>query len=344
MPPSLRPRLTWLLTAPLCLGAGLASAETGTATRAEGRSAASDLTLSELYRIDDPPPANRLYLQSITALRANPLGLLELVTLSYRSRIKKSADPLYQDNFGGAGLALEATPAFARVGPLIELQPLSILRLWATYQVLGYFGSFNLMQSFGSPNEEYSDSRIRDLGDLPSKEEGKNYPTTGTQFTAGANVQIKFGPIAARSQFRLVRSDYDLRDGDRVFYDQFYDVLVPNEGWYLTNDLDLLYVTDFGLAAGARHTVTHAFYGERHFRPGEADLDLNPTMHRVGPFLAYTFSKSPAGEIFNNPTVLLIANWWLSHRYRTGEDVTVAFPYIVLGFMFTGDLWVSARD
>jgi hypothetical protein len=256
----------------------------------------------------------------------------------------KSSNPLYKDNFGGAGLMMEATPAFVRIGPMIEVQPFSILRLWATYQVLGYFGSFNLMQSFASPNEEYSDSRIKDLGDLPSKEEGQNYPTAGTQFTAGANFQMKLGPIAARSALRLVRADYDLRDGDRVFYDQFYDVLVPNEGWFLSNDTDLLYVTDFGLVAGARHTVTHAFYGDRHFAPGEADLDLNPTMHRVGPFLAYTFSKDPAGTFFGNPTVLLIANWWLSHRYRTGEDVSVGLPYIVAGFMFTGDLWVSAKD
>ena len=56
------------------------------------------------YQLDDPPPANRLYLQSITALRANPLGLLELLTLSYRSRIMKSEKPPYQDNFAGAGL------------------------------------------------------------------------------------------------------------------------------------------------------------------------------------------------------------------------------------------------
>lgn len=330
----------------LLAGLALSTLMNPAAARAETDSSTTSAPLSTQsgYQLDDPPPANRLYLQSITALRLNPLGLLELITLSYRSRIMRSSKPLFQDNFAGAGLAIEATPAFFRAGPMIEIQPLSILRLWATYQVLGYFGSFNLMQSFASPNAEYSDSRIKELGDLPTKEDGGNYATTGTQFTAGANFQIKFGPVAARSQFRLVRSDYDLRDGDRVFYDQFYDVLVPNEGWYLTNDVDLLYVTDFGLAAGARYTATHAFYDERHFQPGEVDLDLNPTLHRVGPFLAYTLSKDPAGTFFNNPTILLIANWWLSHRYRTGEDVSVGLPYIVLGFMFTGDLWVSPRD
>jgi hypothetical protein len=316
----------------------------GSALEGAAQTATATASATSTYRLDDPPPANRLYLQSITAFRLNPLGLLELLTLSYRSRIMKSTEPLYQDNFAGAGLMMEATPAFVRIGPMIEVQPLAILRLWATYQALAYYGTFNLTQSFTSPNAEYSDSRIKELGELPTKDEGGNYATTGTQFTAGANFQIKFGPVAARSAFRLVRSDYDLRDGDRVFYDQFYDVLVPNEGWYFTNDADLLYVTEFGLTAGARYTATYAFYGERHFAPGEIDLGLNPTMHRLGPFLAYTFSKKPAGAFFNTPTVLLIANWWLSHRYRTGEDVSVGLPYVVLGFMFTGDLWVSARE
>jgi hypothetical protein len=28
----------------------------------------------------------------------------------------------------------------------------------------------------------------------------------------------------------------------------------------------------------------------------------------------------------------------VEHRWRTGEDVDQAFPYIVLGFAFSGDL------
>ena len=44
------------------------------------------------------------------------------------------------------------------------------------------------------------------------------------------------------------------------------------------------------------------------------------------------------GTAFNQPTVFAMANWWLSHRYRTGEEVSQAFPYVLLGFAFNGDL------
>jgi hypothetical protein len=39
---------------------------------------------------------------------------------------------------------------------------------------------------------------------------------------------------------------------------------------------------------------------------------------------------------------VLITSWYLKHRYRTGQDVSQAVPYVVLGFAFTSDL-VPAR-
>lgn len=304
----------------------------------EARASTHSSTTAEPSRIDGPPPKNRLAFQSITALRANPLGLLELLTLSYRSRIHESEVPALLDNFAGLGFAAELTPAFGRIGPLLEIQPLSVLRLWATYQVAAYFGTFDLFQSFPSPSSDYSDDRLDALGALEGP--AANYRTTGTQVTFGANLQAKVGPIAARSGFRLVRPDYDLRDGDRTFYDQFYDLLVLDEGWYFTNDADLLFVTELGLAAGLRWTASRVFYDG-----GEApmpDAAAFPTStHRLGPFLAYNFDKGPPGVFFNNPTAIVIVNWWLEHPYRTGQEVSQAVPYIVLGFAFNGDVWVD---
>ena len=39
------------------------------------------------------------------------------------------------------------------------------------------------------------------------------------------------------------------------------------------------------------------------------------------------------------PTLYLLAQWWVKHRYRTGQEVSQGLPMIVLGFSFTGDLW-----
>lgn len=308
----------------------------------EARASTRSSTTAEPLRVDGPPPKNRLAFHSITALRANPLGLLELLTLSYRSRIHRSEVPALLDNFAGLGFAAELTPAFGRVGPMLEIQPLSVLRLWATYQVAAYFGTFDLFQSFPTPGSDYSDDRLDTLGALEAPE--ANYPTTGTQVTFGANLQAKVGPIAVRSGFRLVRPDYDLRDGDQTFYDQFYDLLVLDEGWYFTNDADLLFVTDFGLAAGLRWTASRVFYDGWEAPTGSPmpdDAAFPTSTHRLGPFLAYNFDKGPPGVFFNNPTAILILNWWLEHPYRTGQEVTQALPYIALGFAFNGDIWVE---
>jgi len=36
--------------------------------------------------------------------------------------------------------------------------------------------------------------------------------------------------------------------------------------------------------------------------------------------------------------VLVLAQWHLQHRFRTGEDVTAALPCLAVAFQFVGDL------
>src|SRR5690606_19363171 len=156
------------------------------------------------------------------------------------------------DNFVGIGVIPTLSPAFARIGPIIELQPASVLQLWASYEVFRYFGTFGFLQSFASPPADFSDSEIQRRRDPPAGEPAPPYAATGPQLNLGATGQIKIGHIAIRNLFRAMRPDYDARAGDRVVYDILFDVLVPNGGWFVNNDLDALWVTDFGLAAGAR--------------------------------------------------------------------------------------------
>lgn len=289
--------------------------------------------------LDGPPPQQRLVYRNTLFFRLNPLGLINDARLSYRWRLYLSESPALRDNFIGIGLAPSASPAFARAGVLVELQPLTVLQLYGIYEWVQYFGGFNFLQSFPSARSEFSDTVLAQRAQLPEGEPLRNYATSGTQLTLGANLQLKVGPVVARSLLRVVRPDYQLRQGDRVFYDIFYDVLAPDGGWFFTNDADLLYQSDSrsGLTVGARWTVTHAFYGPEHFAPGEPLEDLNGPMHRVGPMLAYTlFSED--GASFNSPTVTLLAQWWLSHRYRTGQDVSALMPLLAVGFSFNGDL------
>jgi len=97
-------------------------------------------------------------------------------------------------------------------------------------------------------------------------------------------------------------------------------------------------VTGFGLAAGARLSTAAAFYRDSDFLPGESTDNPNTPWVRLGPAVAYTFSEKQ-GAAFNKPTVLLLSQWWLEHRYRAGQDISQALPCITLAFRFEGELW-----
>lgn len=192
------------------------------------------------YR-DGGPPRHRVVYRDLTLVRVNPLGLITDARLSYRYRLYEHPSVALRDNFVSVGLAPTLSAAFARIGPIVEVQPASFLTLWAQYELIGYFGSFNLLQSFPTVDRakvNYSDTSLRALskGDAATK----NYATTGTQLLVGANLQLKVGPIVFRDQARAGRPDMKLRAGDRAFYDIYYDLLVGDGGWWAHNDADLL--------------------------------------------------------------------------------------------------------
>lgn len=293
------------------------------------------------------PPLHRVVHRNTFALRVNPLGLLYEGRFMYRLRLYESDSLALRDNFIGIGLTPIASPAFIRAGAYVEVQPMTVLGFWASYTFVQYFGTFNLFQSFPTASANYSDKEITRLGMQPNGPVNGGagggageYVTNGTELSIGADFQVKVADIVLRSRARFVRADMRLRDGDTVFYDQFYDVLAPNRGWYFTNDLDVLYQSpNKRLAIGARYTATAHFYEARHFAAGEAIQSNN--MHRVGPFGGYTF-KIDDGATFNNPTVFVLIQWWLQNRNRTGtatnpDGVSQALPLIGLGFQMTGD-------
>ena len=136
------------------------------------------------------------------------------------------------------------------------------------------------------------------------------------------------GPIAVRNNAKLLRTDYPLRQGDTVFYDQTVDVTLAGSGWAFVDDVDLLFISNFGLIAGLRYTVTQAYY----------DGDKSQTTHRVGPLVTYKFYDQP-DEALSEVTGILLANWWLKHRYRTGQETSQAIPYLGVGVKLAGKLF-----
>jgi hypothetical protein len=284
-----------------------------------------------------PRPENQLLVQNTLIACVNPAGLVDLAEIGYRRRLYATASPALADNFVGIGVVPTVSPAFVRAGPVLEVQPASVLSLAASYEEIRFFGNFNSLESFASPLADYDDAERLRRGQLPAGSPDAPYAAHGTQLNLAGTLQAKVGPFAARGTARFMRPDYDVRAGDRVVYDPAYDVLVPNRGWFMSQDVDAVYMTDGGLVAGARWTSTFAFYRASDFAPGEVPHNPNTPMHRLGPVVAYSFWKHRGG-VFDDPTVFLMSAWWLSHRYRTGAEGSPAVPLVAVGFQFTGDL------
>lgn len=271
---------------------------------------------------EEPQKRHSVNYRNLTALRLNPLGLVNASALNYQYTLYKSTNPLFQTNYAGLTFQPLLSPAYIRIGAGLELQPLSVLRLSAVYETIKFFGNFNFLQSYASTDANWSDSAQEERADLA-------YDATGSQLSLGALLQAKVGNVAVRSNMKFMNFDMELNEGDIAWYDPMLDVLIPGNGWGYTNDLDVIYVSDMGLVVGLRDTVTTMWFD------GE---DPNPISHRVGPLVSYQILTDP-GKKVDSVSSFLVVNWYLSHRFRTGEDVNQLVPYVAVGLTVTGQLF-----
>lgn len=297
---------------------------------------------------DRPPPAGwRLMLSDLTIFRWNPIGLETRARIGLQKRLYASQKAITRNNFAFVGAFPKLNPASAQLSLGGELQPASILNIRAFGEVQQFFGTFGFLQSFSSANANYSDQTLKDLRDDPVRE-----PQAKRLLHASVQplLQLKVGPVAIRGLFQFDYWKYDLRAGEGLVYEPTYDTLLPKNGWTFAIDTDVLYVGKPGLAIGVRHTIVKPFYGSEHFTDAtdEAAYDGANGHQRIGLFAAYTF-KDHGPSRYNKPTVLLIASWYLSHRWRTGEPGTLpamtrgddftsrAVPYFLIGYAFESD-------
>lgn len=284
------------------------------------------------------PPEHRLTYTNLAALRVNPLGLENRTTFGYEHRLWDDPGVLTRDAYVGLKLYPILNPALIRLGAQMEVKPAAVLALRGAVFYEQYLGTFNQLDAYATPTAEHCDDCMRDRHDAGLTVGA----TTSFEAELGALAQVKAGPIALRHDATFYYADADT-PGATVHYDQRIDMVVPDAGWSTTQETDLLFVTDFGLAAGARFSVLHAFYRDSDFLPGESTENPNTPAMRLGPAIAYTFFEDP-GSRFDKPTLILLSQWWLEHRYRTGQDISQALPLIALAFRFEGRLWESDED
>jgi len=289
------------------------------------------------------PPRHRVTWSSLSVLRYNPLGLQEIFDLGYEYKLFDSESLLLKDSFVGISASPIMTPAFANPGVTLKVQPVALLRLEARASVIQYFGNFNLLQSFPSPEAAtFSDSQIKEQGTRGESKPTQAYATTGSNFGftgelrwAGVRDEAGRPQVEARSRFNGTYHRMNLEPGDTVWYDQYFDLLVPKEGWTVSNDLDVFARFNLEgtavLRAGVRYNYARAFFDDN------TRSDLDKGTQRVGPMVAYTLYDEP-GKRVNKPTIIGILNWHLVHPYRTGQDVSQAIPYFVVAYAVAGDL------
>ncbi len=284
------------------------------------------------------PYQHRIVQETIVALRYNPVGLAVKSKAEYQYRLYESSEKAFEQNFVAPGVFMDVTPANIKIGPTLAIQPLSVLQVSAGYYLLNYFGSFDRVQSFTTLSDDYSDDTQADNGAA-----GLNSSASGSVLQLGGKFQIKAGPVAVRSTNRAMKFNLGTQNDDPLFYESELDLMVPASGWAFQVDNDVLYFTDFGLMAGLRHTYATAFYPDDiETGAGKATTGVN---HRVGPFLAYRFHTDPIEKrsFYNEPTLVLLVNWYLNHTYRTGDEAknnstSQAMPYIAVAYRFTGDI------
>jgi len=125
-----------------------------------------------------PQPRHRLLATSILGGSFNPEGVEANVRLGAQMLLYRSKDPAFRDNFVFVGMHPRINPTASRIGPTIEIQPLSVFNLKMNLELLHYFGGFGALQSFASPLAEFGvATRDRNV------ERGKNYSTVGARLS-----------------------------------------------------------------------------------------------------------------------------------------------------------------
>ena len=247
----------------------------------------------------------------------------------------------YRHSLGGDGsgsaiggfAAIAVGPAGLRPGVGLQIQPLANLSLGVDYFATYYFGTQGLAQSYPSPLSDYGSDAFSAPRDGP----GGSYSLWVQQLTMHAMLQGVLGPIAVRNTTRASRFFANLHGNDRVFYDPVLDVVVYKDGWVGVNETDVVYLWTSNFIVGLRYTLTIAWYPSDAYEPGEPQDNPNTPTSKLGPVAAWQFLQSDGGAV-QRGTLQLTAQWYLTHRYRTGDTVSGAFPFLGLAMVFSGDL------
>jgi hypothetical protein len=185
------------------------------------------------------------------AASVNPLGLQNVVEVSWSRPLSRSRSPLLEGAHLSFGLSHRLTPAYARGGAWVELAPLSVLELRAGAEPVAYFGTFHSLLPFSS----YDDA----FGDEARRARSGAEPGAALRVYAAPTVKARVGRLLLRSRADL--EWWTARAPGPYFYEPFRDTLLQSSGDTLvaTETVALWSLREEGrgrLLAGPVHELT----------------------------------------------------------------------------------------
>ncbi len=229
---------------------------TGAAIRVVVLMAAASLPPAVDLLADEAPPrsSHPLFGESL-GLAVNKLGLQNTLDLGRAWRLNGSDSPLLRDAHVSFGFSHVLTPSYTRLGPWVEVAPLSVFELRLGAEGSGYFGTFGSLMSFESYGDSFDD-------EVRSARKQEARAGIGSRLYASPTLRMKVGGIVARSgaDFEWWRSNA----AGPLYYEPSRDTLLKVDGDRLvTVSTAVLVPRELGrrgsIAFGLSHNLTYVF-------------------------------------------------------------------------------------
>ena len=261
--------------------------------------------------------------EAFVGVRVNPLGQSQELAVGWRAPLlPDDGTPIRGDSSLWLAPKVQVSPTFVGTGMVLRVKPLAVVQLQLHAERIQAWADASAMSADGLlPVTAATLEMIEIAGAVI----GSGWRTTNHLL-----VQAQVGPVAARATTTLVGWRMD-RGADGIFYDQTWDILAPNHGWGGNLDVDLLLVApEQRPVVGARFTAASPL--------GPVSGWPDGATQRVGPLAGWTFRERRPGGWLQRPTLFALAQWHLTHPWRTGDPTPRALPTVGVGLSVVGDV------
>lgn len=270
------------------------------------------------------PPRHSLVHYGFVPGRVNPLGAAVTARVAGRRSLQPAnSGVLQRDTWIDLGLETTIAPNAVMGGPVLRVKPLAVLEMTAAVEPSHHFGFLGSLIGYDSPNVNFAD-RVRKIRNRT----GDTQSASGVRVTLQDTLQAAVGPIAVRNITTGVF--WKVGIDEPYFYEAGRDLLQPNGGWTLTNDVDTFYLAG-PVITGLRYTYSDSPVGTG--GPGDR------ATHRLGPVLVLKLRDRGAAPVpIQHLTLFTLLQWHLRHPFRAGQSTSAAIPLFALALQWDGEV------